>query len=70
MKWILCAIPILAIAPVTIAIGLGLMPPKASAEEAGKLVPWGLTWGLILLTAAMAVAIGWLTATSGAARRS
>jgi len=70
MKWIFCAIPILAIAPITIAIAIGLMPSQAAAKEAGKLIPWGLTWGLILLTAGIAVALGWLTAVSGAAKRS
>jgi hypothetical protein len=66
---LLGAVLIAAVAPIAIAYGVTLLPPRAEAIEGDKLVPWMITWGLVLLTAgialAMAVFLGGIAISSG-----
>ena len=48
--WILSAIAVLAMGGITVWLGRTLLPPKATAETVGTIVPWYLTWGLIWMT--------------------
>ena len=71
-KWIVGAIGVLALAPVSVLFGTTLLPSRMAAQQKGTLVPWLLTWGLIWITAVIAVGLaGFLTVIGvGSVRRS
>jgi hypothetical protein len=55
LVWILSAIVVLAMGGVTVWLGQTLLPPKATAETIGTIVPWYLTWGMIWMTMLIAL---------------
>jgi hypothetical protein len=57
VKWIVGAILVLGLAPVTVMFGTTLLPSRVAAQEGGTLIPWSLTWGLIWMTALIAVTL-------------
>jgi len=57
VKWIVGALVVLALVGVGIDIGTTLLPPMAVAQTKGTLIPWVLTWGMILATTAMGAVI-------------
>jgi hypothetical protein len=57
VKWIVSAIAVLGLAPVSVLFGLTLLPARATAEKAGTFVPWLLTWAVIGMTALIAVVL-------------
>jgi len=64
VKWIVSAIAVLGLAPVSVLFGMTLLPARSVAQEAGTLVPWVLTWAVIWMTALIAVVLaGFLIAT-------
>lgn len=64
VKWIVAAIAVLGLAPVTVLFGVNLLPARSVAEAAGTLVPWLLTWAVIWMTVLIAVVLaGFLTVT-------
>jgi hypothetical protein len=60
VKWIVGAILVLGLAPVTVIFGMTLLPSMVAAQKGGTLVPWTLTWGMIWMTALIAVALAGL----------
>jgi hypothetical protein len=56
-KWNIAAIGVLGLAPVSVLFGMTLLPTRAVAEKAGTIVPWFLTWGVIWMTALIAVGL-------------
>jgi hypothetical protein len=62
VKWVVGAVAVLSLAPISVIFGMTLLPSRIGAQQRGTLVPWLLTWGLISLTALIAVALaGFLT---------
>jgi hypothetical protein len=62
VRWIVGAVAVLALAPVSVMFGTTLLPSWTTAGARGTLVPWLLTWGLISMTALIAVGLaGFLT---------
>jgi hypothetical protein len=57
LVWILGAIAMLGVAALTYWFGYVLLPPRATAQTIGTLVPWYLTWGLIWMTIVISVII-------------
>ena len=55
--WVLSGVATLAVAVCAVGLGVAIMPPLSRAQEIGTVVPWVMTWGLIALTAAIAVYI-------------
>jgi hypothetical protein len=55
LLWILAAVAVLAMGGVTVWLGQTLLPPKATAETIGTIVPWYLTWGMIWMTMLIAL---------------
>ena len=53
--WIVSAVVVLGLAALSLVLGTGLLPPRATAQEAGTIVPWFFTWGLITSTALIGV---------------
>ena len=51
--------------PRRLRLGVVIMPPMARAKEFGTVVPWFITWGLLWLTIAIALAIAGLLAMVG-----
>ena len=64
-KWIVGAILTLGLGPASVLFGTTLLPARAAAQERGTLVPWTLTWGLIWMTALIAVLLAGLLAMIG-----
>jgi len=56
--WIAAAVAVLGLAPASLLFGMTLMPSRLAAVERGTQVPWFLTWGLIWMTALIAVTLG------------
>src|SRR5215210_5511182 len=55
LVWALAGIVVLAIGAMTVLIGRAIMPPRATAETIGTIVPWFITWGMIWMTAIIAI---------------
>jgi hypothetical protein len=63
--WFLGAIVVLGLALLAVVFGLHLVPAREVALTKGTIVPWYLVWGMIVLTAAMAVFLaGFLASTA------
>ena len=65
--WILAAVGVVVLAVLTIWLGMAIMPTRERAASAGTIVPWFVTWGLILVTALVAVVIAANIAINGRA---
>ena len=65
LKWIVSALPVAAMAPVTVAFGLNLIPARDVVAAAGKSVPWAIAWALVWIVAASALALAGVMATTG-----
>ena len=63
--WMLGALAVVGLAAFTFWMGVVIMPPMARAKEFGTVVPWFITWGLLWLTIAIALAIAGLLAMVG-----
>ena len=63
--WMLGALAVFGLAAFTFWLGLVIMPPMARAKEFGTVVPWFITWGLLWLTIATALAIAGFMAMVG-----
>ena len=59
------ALAVVGLAAFTFWMGVVIMPPMARAKEFGTVVPWFITWGLLWLTIAIALAIAGLLAMVG-----
>ena len=57
LGWILSAVAVLFVAAFTFWLGQTLLPSRATAQEAGTIVPWYLTWGLVWMTVVISVII-------------
>jgi hypothetical protein len=57
LVWILSAVAMLGVAALTYWFGYVLLPPRATAQTVGTIVPWYLTWGLIWMTVIISVII-------------
>jgi hypothetical protein len=57
VKWVVGALLVLALMGICVAVGTTLLPPMAVAQTKGTVVPWVLTWFMILATTAMGVVI-------------
>jgi len=53
--WIVGAILVLGLAPVSFMFGMTLLPSRVTVQGAGTLVPWLFTWGMIWMSALVAV---------------
>jgi hypothetical protein len=53
--WFVAAIVVFGLAVLAVVFGLHLVPSRATALAKGTVVPWYLVWGMICVTAAMAV---------------
>lgn len=65
VKWVVGAVAVLALAPISVMFGLTLLPSRMGAQQRGTLVPWLLTWGLISVTVLIAVALAGFLAVVG-----
>ena len=63
--WMLGALAVVGLAAFTFWMGVVIMPPMARAKEFSTVVPWFITWGLLWLTIAIALAIAGLLAMVG-----
>ena len=57
LAWVVGGVVVLGLAAITMMLGRTLMPPKTTAQRIGTLVPYFLTWGMIWMTAVIAVII-------------
>ena len=57
VKWLVGAVAVLALMGICIMVGTTLMPPMGVAQTKGTLVPWLITWFIILATTAMGVVV-------------
>jgi|HubBroStandDraft_6_1064221.scaffolds.fasta_scaffold1108180_2 hypothetical protein len=57
VKWVIGALAVLALMGICIAVGTTLLPPMSVASTKGTLVPWLITWAMILATTAMGVVV-------------
>lgn len=57
LGWILSGVAVLGVAILTFWLGQTLLPPKATAQTVGTIVPWYFTWGLIWMTVVISVII-------------
>src|SRR5262245_29521972 len=64
VAWFLSAIVVLGLAVLAVLFGLHLVPPRETALAKGTIVPWYLVWGMICITAAMAVFLAGFVATT------
>jgi hypothetical protein len=55
LVWILGGIASLVVGAITVWLGRTLMPLRTTAETVGTIVPWFITWGMIWMTALIAV---------------
>jgi ABC-type uncharacterized transport system permease subunit len=55
IAWILSGIASLVVGAITVWLGRTLMPARTTAETVGTIVPWFLTWGMIWMTALIAL---------------
>lgn len=63
--WFLGAIVVFGLAVLAVVFGLHLVPSRGTALAKGTIVPWYLVWGMICITAAMAVFLaGFLASTA------
>jgi hypothetical protein len=58
VDWIFGAIAALGLAAISWVLGMNRLPTRVAAEEAGMLVQWFFTWGMIwtIMLAAVALA--------------
>ena len=64
VKWIAGAVAVFGLAPVSVMFGLTLLPSWTAVHGGGTLIPWLFTWGLIWMTALIAVTLaGFLVVT-------
>jgi hypothetical protein len=47
MQWVLCAIVVLALGLLSVALGNGFLPSFSQASEAGTIIPLLVAWALI-----------------------
>ena len=57
LGWILSAVAMLGVSAFTLWLGLVLLPSRSMAQEAGTIVPWTITWGLVLMTVVISLII-------------
>jgi hypothetical protein len=57
LVWMLGAVAMLGVAALTFWFGYMLLPPRATAQTIGTIVPWYLTWGLIWMTVVISLII-------------
>jgi hypothetical protein len=55
--WIGLAVVVLALAIVSVMLGLNLVPPRAEAESNGTIAGWWLVWSVIWATAVTALVV-------------
>jgi hypothetical protein len=55
LVWILGGIASLIVGAITVMLGQALMPSRTTAVTVGTIVPWFITWGMIWMTALVAV---------------
>jgi hypothetical protein len=65
LAWILGAVAMLGVAALTYWFGYVLLPPRATAQTVGTLVPWYLTWGLIWMTVVISIILAGNLFTAG-----
>jgi hypothetical protein len=70
LVWILGAVAMLGVAALTYWFGYVLLPPRATAQTVGTLVPWYLTWGLVWMTVVISVIVAGNLFTVGSNNRS
>jgi hypothetical protein len=57
LGWILSAVAVVGVAVLTLWLGLRLLPSRTAAYEAGTIVPWCVTWGLVWMTVLIALIV-------------
>ncbi len=57
LGWILSGIVVLGVAALTFWLGLTLLPARTASQEAGTIVPWCITWGLVWMTVLISLII-------------
>jgi hypothetical protein len=57
LGWILSAVAVVGVAVLTLWLGLTLLPSRTAAYEAGTIVPWCVTWGLVWMTVLIALIV-------------
>src|SRR5215510_7244661 len=65
IKWIAGAVPVLGLGAASLILGFTLLPSRIAAQQADKVVPWFMTWGLIWTTTVVAVVLAALLVTIG-----
>ena len=65
VMWIVGAVAVLGLAPVSVMFGLTLLPSRAAVQGGGTLIPWLFTWGLIWMTVLIAVTLAGLLVVIG-----
>jgi hypothetical protein len=63
--WLLGALAVFGLAAFVLWVGVVIMPPLTRAQELGTTVPWFITWGLLWLVIAIALAIAGFVAKVG-----
>jgi hypothetical protein len=69
LVWNLSGLAVLGVGVLTVIIGRMLMPSYETAATVGTLVPWFITWGMIWMTAIIAVIIAVTLFSLGSGRR-
>ena len=57
MLWVLCAIVVLALGVLSVALGNGFLPSFSQAAEAGTIIPLLVAWALIATAVASALTL-------------
>jgi hypothetical protein len=57
VKWLVGALAVLALMAICIMVGTTLLPPMSVAQTKGTIVPWLMTWFIILATTGMGVVV-------------
>ena len=58
MLWVLCAIVVLALGVLSVALGNGFLPSFSQASEAGTIIPLLVAWALIATAVALCAHAG------------
>ena len=57
LAWTLGGIGALLVGVITVLLGWAIMPTRATAATIGTIVPWFITWGMVVGTALISVII-------------
>ena len=57
MQWVLCAIVVLALGVLSVALGNGFLPSFSQASEAGTIIPLLVAWALIAIAVVSALTL-------------